>query len=451
MRRLLPLFALVFAAPLVAAPVPEDKEKPKPRAKLVGTLAVEAEVSSAFWLPDGKHVALVTPDRVLVYPRDAVGTAKPKPLTTLERSGRWAGTGLTPDGGVWVFDSAGGKVNAENRLLVWGPKTVLAGGEPKPDLVITPEPDSLGGVQFSADGKSLYATVFATRAVPSELRRGEFDQEYVPRFVRMSAATGDVKKDVPFTDLSAAAYAGSGTDPSTGRLYLATTSGEETTIECREGDGGKQVWERKLTGKAERLGVGEFRLSPDGTRLAYVQPTLTVRPNPPNAGGPAGPPGFGGRGGGRPEPVSFESSKAVVLLDTKTGEPVGELTKAAHRDARVEGFSSDGRLLFARLTAAEEVRRNGWGGGRLVVWDVKAGQEVKAWDRGRADVSAAFAPLGYELAIVERERRETSFPKLARPDLLEKPEADDYLTADSVVRVRFTSTLGIWDLSAVVK
>ena len=50
-----PLLALLALAPaLLAAPVPAADEKPKPRAKLLGTFTLDVEVQSAFWTPDGK-------------------------------------------------------------------------------------------------------------------------------------------------------------------------------------------------------------------------------------------------------------------------------------------------------------------------------------------------------------------------------------------------------------
>lgn len=443
-----PLLALLLVAPtLLAAPVPVADDKPKPRAKLVGTLTLDVQVQSAFWTPDGKHLVTATDKRILVYPRTAFnGTEKPKPLTAFDRPGDgYSGLGLTPDGGLWVLDPAGRKVNAENRVLVWEAKTLLAGGEPKPDRTIVLEADNPNGLQWSADGKSLFTHVMSTRNVgnPNAGWGGGRDVEYLPKFFRLSAATGDVAHSVAGSDLNANEYAGSAFDPRTGRLFLATVSGEETTVECREADGGKQVWERKLPAKAAPRSVGTMRLTPDGEQLAFVQPTLTADPQGP--GGPGGgfAPGAGGRGGGRPGGVSFSSASALVLLNTRTGEPGAEVSKATLRGAQVHSFSGDGRLLFAGLSGVE--------GSRLVVWDGKSGTEVKVWNRGYADVSAAFAPTGYDLLIVERERKEVLGPSQNVPSGQGRDGSQMWTARQEVVRTEYTSTLGLWDLSPVVK
>lgn len=437
MRPLLAL--LVAAAPLVAAPVPaDDSPKPKPRAALLGTLTLDAPVQSAHWTPDAKHLVLVTDARVLVYPRTAFGDGekeKPKPLTAFDRPDKGNGeVGLTPDGGVWVLAPAGNKVNAENRLLVWTPKTLLAGGEPKPDRTVTLEADNPRGLVWSADGKSLYARPLTARAFPRPNGGGwgSQDQEYQPRFLRIDARTGDVAKEVAWADLSTNPFAGSVVDPRTGRLYLAAVDGEETVVQCREADGGKPVWERKLPGKPNPNTIGTMTLIPDGGQLAFVQPTLTADPQQPGGGNPFGGGGRpGGGAGGRPPQVSFSQGSSLVLLNAKTGEPGAEVSKAALRGAQVYSFSADGRLMFAGLATAD--------GSRLVVWDGKAGAEVKVWNRGYADVSAAFAPSGCELAIVERERK----------DVYGTPPAPG--TAAPLLRTAYTSTVGIWDLAPVVK
>jgi hypothetical protein len=440
MRTLLAL--AVFTPALLAAPVPEDKEKPKPRAKLLGTLTVTANVRSASWMPDGKHLVLVTDQRVLVYPRDQIGAEKPKPLTAFDCPSGTDTVRATADGGLWALAPAGRKVNAENRLYFWSAKTLTAGGEPKADRVIDLEADNPHGVTVSADGGSVYATQLTTRPVananPNQGRRGV---EYVPTFLRMSGKTGDVLKKVAFTDLSQDRYAGSAIDPRSGRIYLATHTEAETTVTCREADGGKQVWERKLPVKPDVDSVGEFLLSPDGEQIVLRQPTLVVRQD--GGGGfgggfpPPAPPRGGG--GGRPPQVSYQSSNALVVLNAKSGEPGPELVKGDAPSGQGHSFSADGRLLFATVGTPE--------GSRLGVWDLKAGTEVKGWARAHVDANGVFAPSGYELLIVERERKDVLGPRVAMP----VGGGQQWETRQEVVRVDYTSIVGLWDLSPVVR
>ncbi len=446
------LLALALLAPaLVAAPVPEDKEKPKPRAKLLGTLTVGVNVRSAHWLPDGKHLVLVTDQRVLVYPRDQIGAEKPKPLTAFDRPSGSDTVRPTADGGLWALAPAGRKVNAENRLYFWSAKTLTAGSEPKADRVIDLEADNPHGLTVSADGGSVFATLMTTRpaanANPNQGRRGV---EYIPQFLRMSGKTGDVVQKVAFADLSQDRYAGSAIDPRTGRLYLAVHTEGETVVTCREPDGGKQVWERKLPVKPDPDGIGEFLLSPDGDRVLFRQPTLVVRQDgggvPGGFGGgggnPFAPGGARGGGGGRPPQVSYQTSSSLVVLDAKSGEPGPELAKGDQLSGQGHAFSTGGRLLFANISTHE--------GSRLTVWDLKVGAEVKGWARAYADASGAFAPNGYELLIVEREQKDVLGPRVAVPGGF-TGQGQQWDTRQEVIRVDHTSTVGVWDLSPVVK
>lgn len=455
MRHILPLLVFVATPALVAAPVPEDKEKPKPRAKLLGTLTVTANVRAAHWMPDGKHLVLVTDQRVLVYPRDQVGAEKPKPLTEFTCPSGSDTVRLTADGGLWALAPAGRKVNAENRLYFWSAKTLTAGGEPKADRVIDLEADNPHGVTVSSDGGSVFALQMTTRPVANpNPNQGRRSVEYVPTFLRLSGKTGDVVAKVAFTDLSQDRYAGSAIDPRSGRVYLAVHTEGETIVTCREADGGKQVWEQKLPVKPDVDSIGEFLLSPDGDRILYRQPTLTVRQdngggfggglgggNPFAPGGARG--GGGGGGGGRPPQVSYQSSSTLVVLDTKKGEPGPELTKGDQLSGQGHGFSADGRLLFAAVGTPE--------GSRLAVWDLKAGTEVKGWARAYADANGVFAPTGYELLIVERERKDVLGPRVAVPVGGADRGGQQWDTRQEVIRVDYTSTVGIWDLSPVVK
>jgi len=447
MRTLLSVVGGLLVSSLFAAPVPAE-EKPKPRAKLVGTITLNVSVQSAFWTPDGGHLILVTDKRVLVYARDQIGAEKPKALTAFDRPDSHEAVGLTPDGGLFVLAPAGQKVNAENRLYRWNAKALTGGGEPKADKVIDLEADNPQGATPSADGSSLYSTVMTTRPVANanpNSRRGSY--EYLPTFLRLNMKTGDVMKRVAFSDLSQDRYAGSTVDPSTGRLYLATHTEAETTVTCREADG-KQVWEKKLPVKPDVDSLGSFRLSPDGGKLLFRQPTLTVE-QPGGGGNPFGQGGFGpgggraGGGGGPARPVSYTSTATLMTFDTKNGEIGPDLSKGDIRGGQGHSFSSDGRLLFASVHTAE--------GGKLAVWETKTGNEVKAWARAYADVSGAFAPNGYELAIVERDQKQVFGPTQNVPSGQGRDGSQMWTSRQDVVRTEFTSTIGLWDLAPLVK
>lgn len=450
MRTFLCVVGGFLASSVLAAPVPPE-EKPKPRAKLVGTLTIGAPVGSALWSPDGGHLILVTDKRVLVYARDQIGADKPKPLTAFDRPDSYGEVGMTPDGGLFVLAPAGQKVNAENRLYRWSAKTLTGAGEPKPDKVIDLEADNPRGALPSADGGSLYATMMTSRPVANANPNGwRGSVEYLPTFLRLSMKTGDVAKRVAFSDLSQDRYAGSAVDPRTGRLYMATHTEAETTVVCREADGGKLVWEKKLPVKPDVDSIGTFLLSPDGGKLLFRQPTLTVVPQGGGGGVQFGPGGFGpgggragGGGGGQPRAVSYQSTSTLVTFDAKTGEIGPELSKGDLHGGQGYAFSSDGRLLFASISTAE--------GGKLGVWETKTGNEVKAWTRSNADVSGVFAPNGYELAIIEREQKPVYGPSQYVPNGQGRDGSQMWTTRQEVVRTEFTSTIGLWDLAPLVK
>ena len=127
--------------------------------------------------------------------------------------------------------------------------------------------------------------------------------------------------------------------------------------------------------------------------------------------------------------MTYTRTATVVLLDTKTGEPAGELNQPLPRSAVVLALSSDGRLLLAHLSSET--------GGRLVAWDTKTAREVKGWALpARDQLAATFTPGGYELAIAQTE---------------ETPVYDPASKGSVITRTDFTTTVGIWNLSPVVK
>ena len=74
------LIALLLATPLLAAPTPPE-EKPKPRAKLLGTVKLDKRVQEVCWTPDAKHLIVVADEKALVIGRDQLGEDAPaKPI-----------------------------------------------------------------------------------------------------------------------------------------------------------------------------------------------------------------------------------------------------------------------------------------------------------------------------------------------------------------------------------
>lgn len=416
---------LLLTLPLLSAPVPAE-EKPKPRAKLVATLSVPVRVEATQWMPDGKHLVLVTDQRVLVYPREQFRADKPKPLTAFDRPQQMNQVELTPDGGLCVFTWAGTKVNAESRLSVWSAKSLLGGGEPKADRVLDLSTSYIQAPRLATDG-GVVGVVVERNA------DGDPNGGYKPTLLRVSGKTGDVVAKTPLSELADGQYTGSLFDPHSGRIYVATRLNGEDSLTCRELGAAKPLWERKLPGKASRYYDNHFLLSADGRRLAYVQPTESVVPPKPPQGGL--------RPGGVPPRAESVPTRSLLVLDTKTGERGPELTTEDIRDARAHAFSADGRLLFAEIATADETK--------LGVWDVTTGAEVKVWSRdqrspgsGRTisgDIGGAFHPTAAELVIVEREFREVPAPFVGTDG------------RRGVERVDYTTVVGLWDLSAVVK
>ena len=74
-----------------------------------------------------------------------------------------------------------------------------------------------------------------------------------------------------------------------------------------------------------------------------------------------------------------------------------------------------------------------------------------AWARAHADVSGAFAPNGYELVIVERERKEVYGPAQNVPSGQGRDGSQMWTTRQEVVRTEHSSTIGLWDLAPLVK
>lgn len=175
----------------------------------------------------------------------------------------------------------------------------------------------------------------------------EGEDRYTVTHFHLSGKSGNVLAKTPLLDSAGGRYAVSAYDPTSGRVYVATLVNDEAVLTCRELGAAKPVWERKLPLKADKYPSDRLLVSPNGHRLAYVQSTLSAKPPerlPPNVRP------------GRPQQLEFESTRALHVIDAKTGERGPELCKEDTRDASAHAFSADGKLLFATISTVEETK-----------------------------------------------------------------------------------------------
>jgi hypothetical protein len=460
-----PLIALLCVPQLLAAPVPADGEKPKPRPKLVVSARLEADVNGVLWTPDGKHLILRCGDgKARVVRRDLLTADEPEVKPTTEFA--------LPDGGFHLALAPGGtdlysvvpakRFNSESRLLVWDLKRVLEAKEvAKPDRAVTLEPDTPYQGALSADGKNLLThTLEPRRAQPNPNAAagggwnpgfGGWDggrpqnPEYTARFVRLNARTGDVTDEIAVFDDPQVKYAAHAVDPKANRLFVHLHTADETVIRCLDATTGKQTWERKLEQKPSPRGQHELLVSPDGGLVGVVQSVLQAVPAPQPAGGGGGGArgGFGGPAGGQPR-MNYTQRSLPVLLTAKTGETAVEVPADEIQSASLHTFSADGRLLVGSVSKDNN-------SSQVVVWDTKTGKVVKAWSgRWRNDMHLAFAPTGYELVAAEVESTPVYGPQTAIPSHMSQ-NGQQWQSHREVIRTEYKATLGVWDLSPLVK
>jgi hypothetical protein len=458
------LYLFVFVSSVLAAPVPADTEKPKPRPKLVGTVSLPVNAQHVIWLPDGKHVLLQCGDDVArVIRRDQFGDDEPtgKPVAEFKLPTESSRLDLSPDGAeLYTVTSAGKKMTAESRAHFWSLKRVLEGKDGiKPDRVVSLEADAVGLGTLVADGRHLIAPVIEPKktqpdpnAQPAGLGGGwggsQQQQEYTVRFERVSAKTGDLAGDGLKLDEADFSYASHAVDAKTNRLFLQLHASDETVIRCVDLTTGKKAWERKLEGQPQKGRALPPVSSPNGGFLGVMQMQLVGRPAGGQFGGPAG--GFGGppaggRGGGaRGGQMSYSARSMPVLLNAKTGEPVN-LSADDLSGGQFFDFSADGRLLLGLISKDTGVNQ-------VVVWDTKTGKVVKVWSgTWQTDKSFAFAPTGYELLVVEREQKSIYGPSSAVPQGFNSNGGQQWTTTREMIRTDYKSVLGVWDLPSVVK
>ena len=186
------LIALLLATRIAAAPVPAE-EKPKPRAKLLGTVKLDKYVTEVCWTPDAKHLIIVTDEKGLVIGRDQLGEDAPaKPIAEFALpSGGMCKFGVTPDGAELYAMVTATRFNAETRLCYWTLKDLLDGKKKsKPDRVVSLEVDDPSHFVFSADGKNLYAVVSEPRRDSVLQPNGHLPQ--IGKVLRSNTKTGDI-------------------------------------------------------------------------------------------------------------------------------------------------------------------------------------------------------------------------------------------------------------------
>lgn len=425
----------------LAAPVLPD-EKPKPRAKLLGTVKLDKRVEQVVWTPDGKHLVLITDAKGLVIGRDQLGEdAAPKPVAEFDLpAGGGSRFGVTPDGAeLYAVVDAGGRFNAETRLCVWDLKALLTSGKAKkPDRAVSLEVDNPAGFTFAADGKRLYAAVSEPKgAVPP----GQ-PVTNAGRVVRLSTKTGDQTDEVKALDEDGSTFVGAAVHPTSGRLVAQFHNNDKSTVRGYDLTTGKPKWEKEFAPSAQNSpGNVAPRVSPDGGVVAVVvsRQFNVVQ-------GAAQP--------GQPPPVAVMYCWTPKLLHAATGEEIADLGADDVTWSDLSGFSADGKLLFGWMNRPS--------GTHFVLWETKTGKPLKTWTRGSGDQSAAFAPAGHELAVVER----TSTPIYAQGSdpqfgvVWDRPvlggrnnQLNDLFIqpAQQVIRTDHTSVVGVWDLAPLLK
>jgi hypothetical protein len=434
---------LLVAGSAVAAPAPSE-EKPKPRPKLLGTLKLDKRVEQAVWTPDAKHLILVADGKGLVVGRDQLGEdAAPKPVAEFDLpAGGGSKFGVTPDGAeLFAVTSAGYRFNAETRLCFWTLKDLLDGKKKaKPDRVVSLEADNPTSFALAAGGRSLYASVSEPRAGGGNQPNGIPMQ--VGKVLRLSTRTGDLADEVLTLDEPDGSLVGAVLHPESGRVFAHFQVADQHVIRCLDVATKKAKWERKFEqAPAQPLGYLP-KGSPDGKVLVAFCTRQFQAPQP----GAVPPPG-------QPVPLTTMVSSSPHLLNAATGEPIADLGGDDVYSSDVCDFSRDGRLVFGYLSRA--------GGMQYLVWDAKTGKPLKTWNRGSGNLSAAFAPTGHELAVIERTEVPVyaAAPAQAFDGLWNGPPPGGgqfgglgYIQpAQQVIRTDHTSVIGVWDLAPLVK
>jgi DNA-binding beta-propeller fold protein YncE len=415
-----------------------DDAKPKPRAKLLGTLKVKKAVEQVVFSPDGKHLIVFADGNGLVVPREQLGEdATPKPVSEFDLPvGSGMHYGVTPDGAeVYVLFTAGSRFNAETRLCFWAVKDLADGKKKaKPDRAVSLEVDNPTSFALTGDGKSLFVVAIEPRAGAAP--PGQPLQQ-VGKVFRLSARTGDIADEVMTLDEKEASLVGAVVHPESGRVYAHFQTADEHVVKGLEMGTKKAVWTRRFDEPPPGPSNIGPRVSPDGkavvafpTRQILAAPVLPGQPAPGNT-----------------------MSSSPQLLDTAKGEVVADLGGEDVNWSGVHAFSPDGKLTFGWLSRNSGVTQ-------FVAWDTKAGKPLKTWARGASIAAAAFAPAGHLLAVVERTEVYQHVPAYSPSPFANDPI--DFRGFDSSWVIRqpqqplppppeVSSIVGVWDLAPLVK
>jgi hypothetical protein len=431
-RRL--LLALVFALPAVG--VADDK--PRPRAKLLGTVKLATAVSEVCWTADAKHLVLITTDKGLIVPRDQLGEDAPaKPVGEFTAPAGAVGKyGVTPDGGeLFAVVAPGGRFNAEARLCYWNLKDLLDGKKKaKPDRVVTLDADNPTAFAVAADGKTVYAVVSAPRAGGMVLPSGL--QQHDGQVLTLDAKTGDaVGEAVPLAEADGT-LVGATVHPASGRVFAHFQLADEHVVRGIDLATKKIKWERKFDAAPPNQSGVPPKGTPDGKAVVAVCSKQTQSPVPGQQG---------------------IMATSPHLLNAGTGEVIAELGGDDVYLSDITAFSDDGKLAFGWLSRANGLQQ--------VLWDARTGKPLKTWARGVSVQSAAFAPGKHELATVERGDVQVVMPNPPGDPTLVSPfnrgivndlrfdffQPVQVQQVQQVVKTEPTSVVGVWDLAPLVK
>jgi hypothetical protein len=347
------------------------------------------------WGPDGKVVAVPLGNVVAVIDPDLPRDAEPIYLGPHRLDPARDGRSFTRPGDVIGFSAgsgftrldAGGRVNAENRVLEWAARTAL---DPKASQVY--DPDEGTPVAVYRDGKRALGR--SDRGlVEFDLATGAAGRTVVaaPDLGRL-AFTPDLRRMVEAHDLPRSEEAAGGPNPDE---ELAVVSLWDVTTGARK-------WTRAVKGRRpDGPVVYSASISADGRRAAVTVAIAELIPS-----------------GTRGEQRSILHTRKILVIDGDTGGDVA-VAASTFQYGRCAGqsLSHDGRLL------AGQSSRPGSNAQFLTVWDATTGAVLKQWP---GPAAAAFAPDRPVLATAETQG-----------------------AADAAGRTVYTSSLGLWDLSGL--